>query len=1126
MKNAKVAIAVTLITVAAVVTLLSLAADADADTSAAPQGQNLATWSSGWVDIAAGTVLTLTHDLGGTPGTYAVDVWFRDTAATGLGISQRAFGGLEAGGNYYGAYWHSLNDSTIQVVRMRDDVFADQVYVHVWTPDSPAWDSGWENIAPGALVTLTHNLGGNQGDYVVDLWLRDTAPGGIGINSAGYGGLEMTGEIRGAGWQALTANTITVRRYRDDPWADQVRVRIFVPEPPTWDSGWVDIAAGAVVTLPHNLGGDPLSYTLRDSHRDTTAGGIGINHQFAGGYEIGGNLLGANWQNLTGTTINLFRFGNDWVADQMRVRIWVPAAPPTATPTVTIAPGTPTATRTPTLVTSTPTRTRTHTPTPTRSAIPVTPTLTPTLTATLVPSTPTYTRTATRTSTPGMATPTRTATRTATPGTPIPKPTGPWESWTNSDYVWNVAVADGALWAGTLGGAVRWSPASGAYTKFLAPEGLGDNAVYAVAPSTSGITWFGTGGGGLVAHSAYSSDTWTVFTTTNGLADNSVYAIALQGGVKWIGTSWGLNAFDDNGTVANETDDRWTTFRTADGLGNNFVYAIALDTSSRKWLGTAGGGLCVLDDGGTPHDKANDAWLCFKKADNLVDDYVRAVVPDASNRIWVGSGSGIAVLDFAGTPFTKTDDTWAAFGTADGLLDDDAYGLAVDSLGRVWIAANGGGIFVLDHGGTPFDKADDTWTRFRKSDGLVDDYVITLALDEAAQQVWAGSEAHGISRLNHAGTVENKADDVWTTFVTDDPLPSNRVSALLPEGGHIWIGTEGGGLAVTDGQVWSTYTTTHGLSGPDVRALASQGGYQWIGCYNAGVNVLDDGGTPYDKADDHWAAFHRTDGLNTDFTYDLDFDSAGRLWVGSGPRYSGGLPVDGGLSVLDNGGTPFDKADDIWMTYVPTDTLGNFAGSLYEIAPDGLERVWIASCPLWNGSSYVGGGLVLLDYAGTPFVKSDDTWTVFTKTHGLASDYVYAVTVDEEGRIWAGTGSGLNVLDHAGTPLDKTDDTWIRFSSSDGLADNSVEAIWFDAIGRLWLATGGGLSVLDIHGTPQDKLDDIWLTWRVADGLVDRDAQSVAVDQMGAVWVGTSSGLSRMMTTTRVYLPIVVRNHP
>jgi hypothetical protein len=418
MKNAKVAIAVTLITVAAVVTLLSLAADADAGTSAAPQGQNLATWSSGWVDIAAGTVLTLTHDLGGTPGTYAVDVWFRDTAATGLGISQRAFGGLEAGGNYYGAYWHSLNDSTIQVVRMRDDVFADQVYVHVWTPDSPAWDSGWENIAPGALMTLTHNLGGNQGDYVVDLWLRDTAPGGIGINSAGYGGLEMAGEIRGAGWQALTANTITVRRYRDDPWADQVRVRIFVPEPPTWDSGWVDIAAGAVVTLPHNLGGDPLSYTLRDSHRDTTAGGIGINHQFAGGYEIGGNLLGANWQNLTGTTINLFRFGNDWVADQMRVRIWVPAAPPTATPTVTIAPGTPTATRTPTLVTSTPTRTRTHTPTPTRSAIPVTPTLTPTLTATLVPSTPTYTRTATRTSTPGMATPTRTATRTATPGTP------------------------------------------------------------------------------------------------------------------------------------------------------------------------------------------------------------------------------------------------------------------------------------------------------------------------------------------------------------------------------------------------------------------------------------------------------------------------------------------------------------------------------------------------------------------------------------------------------------------------------------------------------------------------------------------------------------------------------------
>lgn len=672
---------------------------------------------------------------------------------------------------------------------------------------------------------------------------------------------------------------------------------------------------------------------------------------------------------------------------------------------------------------------------------------------------------------------------------------------------------------------MRWSPETGSYSKFIAPDGLGDNFVYAVAPAAGGAAWFGTMGGGLAA---YSSAAWTIFTTTSGLADNYVYAVALQGDVKWLGTNYGLSAFSDNGTVANKTDDQWTSYRTTDGLSNNTVYRMALDSSGRKWLGTFGGGVCAFDDGGTPHEKANDSWACFKEADGLVDDYVYAIAADTQSRVWVGTVSGLSMLDWAGTPFTKTDDTWTTFGTADGLADDNVYDLALDSQGRIWIATSGG-IFVLNHGGTPLNKADDTWTRFRRSDGLVDDYLLTLVLDDTAQEVWAGSYEDGISRLNYAGTVENKADDVWTKFLTNDPLPQNYAWALLPEGDHVWIGTQTSGLAVTDGWSWTTFTTTHGLAGSYVYALAAQDGYKWIACYGAGVNVFDDGGTPYDRADDHWATFRRTDGLNTDDTYDLDFDSAGRLWVGCRPRYSGGVYVDGGLSVLDDGGTPFEKADDTWMTYVPTDTLGTFTGWLYEIATDGLERVWIGSYPWWDGSKYVGGGLALLDYAGTPFDKSDDTWTVFTTTHGLASDYVYAVAVDRDGRVWAGTGGGLNVMDYASTPFNKADDTWTRFSSSDGLPSNRVDAIWFDATGRLWLATGGGLSVLDTHGTPHEKSDDTWLNWRVADGLVDSEVRTVAIDQTGAVWAGTYSGLSRLTgvaegVEAHLYLPILARN--
>ena len=124
-----------------------------------------AAWSSGWVSINPGETMTFTHNLGGNPDDYAVELWYQDAKSGGYGINHRGAGGLEAGGKYYGVHWQNLTDTTVQVVRRPDDTFADQVRVRIWIPDPPAWDSGWVDIAPGTLQTLTHNVGGNADDY-------------------------------------------------------------------------------------------------------------------------------------------------------------------------------------------------------------------------------------------------------------------------------------------------------------------------------------------------------------------------------------------------------------------------------------------------------------------------------------------------------------------------------------------------------------------------------------------------------------------------------------------------------------------------------------------------------------------------------------------------------------------------------------------------------------------------------------------------------------------------------------------------------------------------------------------------------------------------------------------------
>jgi len=89
----------------------------------------------------------------------------------------------------------------------------------------PAYDSGWVAVAPQMEKKLTHNLGGNVDNYVVDMQMKS---GGSGINNFCIG-TDTTGEYwYGASWRGLTTTSIWVFRAIDDYTAEQVRIRIWV----------------------------------------------------------------------------------------------------------------------------------------------------------------------------------------------------------------------------------------------------------------------------------------------------------------------------------------------------------------------------------------------------------------------------------------------------------------------------------------------------------------------------------------------------------------------------------------------------------------------------------------------------------------------------------------------------------------------------------------------------------------------------------------------------------------------------------------------------------------------------------------------------------------------------------
>ena len=90
-----------------------------------------------------------------------------------------------------------------------------------------AYNSGWRAINKDQALTLTHSIGSDPDNFVVDL--QFASMNGPGRNQGNYGGLEAsTGNRYGAYWKELTHNQITVYRHLNDASVDSIRVRIWV----------------------------------------------------------------------------------------------------------------------------------------------------------------------------------------------------------------------------------------------------------------------------------------------------------------------------------------------------------------------------------------------------------------------------------------------------------------------------------------------------------------------------------------------------------------------------------------------------------------------------------------------------------------------------------------------------------------------------------------------------------------------------------------------------------------------------------------------------------------------------------------------------------------------------------
>ncbi len=141
-----------------------------------------------------------------------------------------------------------------------------------------------------------------------------------------------------------------------------------------------------------------------------------------------------------------------------------------------------------------------------------------------------------------------------------------------------------------------------------------------------------------------------------------------------------------------------------------------------------------------------------------------------------------------------------------------------------------------------------------------------------------------------------------------------------------------------------------------------------------------------------------------------------------------------------------------------------------------------------RNSLWVGTSVGVLEIDRT----TQEMKNVFTRDHGLANEYVFAIGVAPTGEVWFGTNAG-------GTSTYK-DGTWKTYFPMHGLADYWVYSFAFQG-DDVWIGTWNGVNKFDPatqeFTTFRKELINIWV-------------YGMDIDNQGRIWFGTEGGISML----------------
>lgn len=566
------------------------------------------------------------------------------------------------------------------------------------------------------------------------------------------------------------------------------------------------------------------------------------------------------------------------------------------------------------------------------------------------------------------------------------------------------------------------------------------------------------------------------------------------------------------------------------GFPSNYVDDLFVDSAGFLWIATGGGGLCRFD--GTE-------LLTFSYATtpSVRSNFVRNVVQDGFNRLWVSSEGGLDILDLKHLtqvelelPIPEQEEhlccsyvTMDATGALWTKFSDKLYRISFDGEGGVAqvhafthpslapvnyvfkdVDVDGTVWAVLDGRMHKIGLSDDTLvasplaTTLDVGDGV---YVSDYLAD--GSQVWISTE-QGLYLLH-------RVSGEWKRYVhsPSDPrsLTQNFVTALAK---------------MPDGQVLAS--TLHGLNiynqltdnffhfGEDViNGLRALPNGLLVATENNGWKVV----SPQQLS---FTNLGREEGLPEGVVNALLQEPSGRLWVGL---------VEGGLSVLEPSQKRFTTLTREHgrlahnsvsaLCQGPDNTLyaGTWGGGIDVVRGSAPYRV-LAHLPR-NGflTDFVG----LLEYdsrnnilwigSNQGIFQYDFLTRTYTQATREAVSGCIGSCIDQKGNLWVGCQQGLYVFNLNEKGPDGTF-SYKHFASKldspELRAEDKVCCITEAPDGTIWLGSNGGGV---FHATASEGGWN-FRGYSSVQGLSSDQVRGLAVDPQGNVWVSTVRGLNRL----------------